>query len=132
MIPPVIAAIYAGLNALLLVWLTLRVVGHRRAGSVSLGDGGDETMMRSIRGHANAAETMPMALILLAVANLMGAPGLFLHLAGVVLTAGRLMHGLRFNGIGPVWFRVAGMALTLLSIVGLALGLTVWSLLWML
>lgn len=38
--PPAIAAFYAGLNALILIWLTVEVVLRRRSGPLSPGDGG--------------------------------------------------------------------------------------------
>lgn len=129
---PLITAFYAGLNALFLIWLATRVIRYRRAGVASIGDGGHEGLARSIRAHGNAAETMPVALILLGLAEMLGAPGFALHLAGAGLTAGRAMHGLRFNGVGPAWFRFAGMALTLAVTGLLALGLVGHSLLGML
>lgn len=132
MTPPVVTAFYAGLNALFFIWLTVRVIGYRRAGIASIGDGGHEGLARSIRAHGNAAEFMPIALILLALSEIFGAPGAALHLAGAGLTAGRAMHGLRFNGVGPAWFRFAGMALTLAVTGLLALGLVGHSLLGML
>lgn len=131
MIPPYIAAFYAGLNGLILLWLIAMVLRRRFALGVSLGDGGDEGLNRTIRGHANAAETIPIALILLAFAELMDAPAVALHVAGAAFTAGRLAHGLRFNGVGPAWFRQAGMALTLLVIALLASGVVGLALNWM-
>lgn len=123
MTPPLITALYAGLNALILIWLTVAVIRLRGAKHVSLGSGGDPALEKSVRGHANAAETMPMALILLALAELIGAPGVAVHLAGAALTVGRLLHGLHFNGYGPMTFRLVGMATTLVVMILLALGL---------
>lgn len=123
MTPPVVSAFYAGLNALILIWLVFEVVRLRRSRSISLGDGGDDEMGKVLRGHANAAETMPMALILLTLAELTGAPGVALHLAGVVFTAGRLMHALHFTGRAGSNFRPLGMVATLTATAVLALGL---------
>ena len=123
MTPPLISALYAGLNALIILWLATEVIRRRGALKLSLGDGGDAEMNRVIRGHANAAETIPVALVLLALSELIGAPAVALHLAGAALTAGRLLHGLHFTGRGPGAFRMVGMATTLLTITGLALGL---------
>ncbi len=123
MTPPIATALYAGLNALILAWLILLVVRRRGAARVSLGDGGDAELGRLIRGHANAAETMPMGLILLALAELLGAPGVAVHGAGAVFTLGRLLHALHFAGRGGMRFRAVGMALTLTATMLLALGL---------
>ena len=128
MTPPLLSALYAGLNALILVWLTVAVIRRRGALKLSLGDGGNREMERVIRGHANAAETMPIALILLLLAEMTGAPAVAIHAAGLTLTLGRLVHGLHFAAGGPGAFRIVGMAATLLAIGLLALGLAAHSL----
>ena len=124
MSPPVITALYAGLAALIYTWLTLAVIRHRRGKKISLGDGGDPAVEKSIRGQANAAETMPMILIMLGLTEMLGAPGFALHLAGLVFIIGRLLHGLHFNGYIGFQARPLGMGLTLLVQLVLALGLT--------
>ena len=123
MTPPVITAFYAGLNALVLIWLSFEVIRRRRGDRISLGDGGDPKFGKVIRGHANATETIPIALILLGLTELMGAPGVALHAAGIALTVGRVVHGLHFTGRLGFRFRPIGMLLTLLTIIVLALGL---------
>ena len=65
MTPPIITALYAGLAGLIYVWLTLAVVRHRRGKRISHGDGDDAKVAKSIRGQGNAAEQMPMILILM-------------------------------------------------------------------
>jgi hypothetical protein len=104
---------YAALCALILLALALRVSWVRRARGINLGDGGDPALLRAMRAHANAAEYMPLVLILMLVVELAGAAGWLLHTVGVALVTGRVLHGLGLNrsehaGIG----RVAGMALT--------------------
>jgi len=104
---------YAGLCALILLALALRVSWVRRARGINLGDAGDPALMRAVRAHANAAEYMPLILILLLVVELAGAAGWVLHAAGIALVTGRILHGLGLNrsdraGIG----RVVGMVLT--------------------
>ncbi|MEM7522778.1 MAG: MAPEG family protein [Pseudomonadota bacterium] len=124
MTAPVIAALYGGLNALILIWLTAEVVRQRQAGSIILGDGGDPAMTKLIRGHGNAAETIPLAIVLLTLAELIGAPGFALHIVGVILTFGRVMHALHFTGRAPsLLYRTMGMAATLIALVLLSLGL---------
>ncbi|MEM8751861.1 MAG: MAPEG family protein [Pseudomonadota bacterium] len=123
MTPPLVAALYAGLNGLILVWLVYEVVKRRRDGSIVLGDGGDPEMTKAIRGHANAAETMPMALVMLTLAELIGAPTVALHAAGAVFTVGRLLHALHFTGRASARFRMYGMASSLTAMGVLALGL---------
>lgn len=119
-----IVGFYLGLNALLLVWFVFKVVGLRRREQVSLGDGGNKHLQRVMRGHANAAETMPIFFIMLSVAALINTPGFVLHIFGALFTAGRVYHALFFvrekSGFNPRYY---GMLLTLIAIGGLALGL---------
>jgi uncharacterized membrane protein YecN with MAPEG domain len=114
----------AALTALFLV-LSWRVISYRRAHQVSLGDGGDPMLERRMRAQGNFAEYAPIGLILLLGAELAGAPGLWLHLTGLLLLTGRLMHGVGFSFFRQnIPLRVGGMVLTLTSlIVGAVSGL---------
>lgn len=123
MSPPFVTALYAGLNGLILLWLTWSVIARRRSGGVSLGDGGDEGFRKLIRGHANAAETIPIAVLLLLLTELIGAPAIAVHIAGAAFTIGRVLHALHFTGAARFRFRIYGMALTLIALAGLSLGL---------
>ena len=79
------------------------------------GDGDQKDLTRAIRGQANAAEQLPIALILLVMAEMLGAPALAIHVIGVTLLVGRVLHGLHFSRvIGHQW-RTVGMMLTLIS-----------------
>ncbi|HYT97321.1 MAG TPA: MAPEG family protein, partial [Casimicrobiaceae bacterium] len=107
---PAIAAFYAGLTGLLLIVLALRVSARRMRLKVSLGDGGDDSLRRAIRVHANAVEWALPILLLLVLAELNRAPPLLLHICGIALLIGRITHALavsrttkssgRFVGIG--------------------------------
>lgn len=125
MTPPVLTAFYGGLLALIYLWLTFRVIRTRRGGRISHGDGGDAAFAKTIRGQQNAAEQMPLIVIMLALAEMLGAPPVALHVLGVMVVVGRLLHGLHFNGMGPFIYRPIGMLLTLLVSGILALGLVV-------
>jgi uncharacterized membrane protein YecN with MAPEG domain len=85
-------ALYSGSLALWFLVLSARVVARRRTG-INLGDAGDPGMLRLIRGHANFAEYVPLALIMLAVLELAGISLYILHGLGLALLAGRLLHG---------------------------------------
>jgi len=123
MTPPVLSAVYAALCALWFLGLTYRVIRLRLRFKVAHGDGGEKLLIRAIRGQANAAEQLPIALILLVLAEMLGAPAVAIHVIGVALLAGRIIHGLHFaRVIGHNW-RPVGMGLTLLSTTVLALGI---------
>jgi uncharacterized membrane protein YecN with MAPEG domain len=94
-----IAALYAGVNILLLLVLALVVVLGRRRHKIRLGDGGNEDFARAQRAHANAAEYIPAGLVGLLMLALLepAAPLWLLHAAGATLTIGRLLHGVGLN-----------------------------------
>ncbi len=111
--PPVVVALYAALLALLYLGLGLRVIRLRRRLKVAVGDGGQPELQRAVRVHANFAEYVPLALVLLLLAELQGAPAWLLHALGLALLVGRLIHA---RGVSRTredfrW-RVAGMTLT--------------------
>lgn len=83
---------YAAVLAILLVTLSLRVIRARRTAHVAIGDGDDGTLRRRMRVQANCAEYAPMGLILLGMAELAGAHMGVLHVLGLMLVAGRLVH----------------------------------------
>lgn len=123
MTPPVITALYAGLAGLIYLWLTWAVIAHRRGNRISHGDGEDATFAKIIRGQGNAAEQMPMILIMMGLTEMLGAPAIAMHIAGIAFIVGRLVHGLHFNGHIGFWARPFGMLLTLITTLVLALGL---------
>lgn len=117
-----VTALYAGLNALILLVLAIRVSRQRGISKVGIGTGGDAPMERAMRIHANAAENIPIVLILLGLAEACGSGVVFLHGIGISLTVGRLLHawGLtrspnesfgRAAGIILTWFALAAGAI---------------------
>lgn len=84
--------LYAGLLALLYLLLSYRVIRQRVAARVAYGDGGDRELSLRIRVHGNFNEYVPLGLILLAGAELQGAPLALVHGLGAMLLAGRLAH----------------------------------------
>lgn len=119
-----ITALYAGLLALWVLFLAFGVVRFRWAKKVTLGDGGHAEGQVVIRGHANAVETVPLFLILLALIEGLGTPGWVVHLFGLVFLVGRVMHGLHFQKPRKgITLRFWGMILTILPTLFAALGL---------
>jgi uncharacterized membrane protein YecN with MAPEG domain len=89
----VVTPLYAGLLALWLLVMSLRVIDRRRAARVSLGDGGNPDLQRAIRGQANFCEYVPLALLLLAILELSRFSIYALHAIGIVLVVARVLHG---------------------------------------
>ena len=54
---------FAGAAAILHIWLAARVSRLRAAHKISIGDGGNEALVRRMRAHANYGESMPIILI---------------------------------------------------------------------
>ncbi len=115
-----ITGTYAAALTGLYLLLSARVILFRREHRINLGDGNDPEMLRRIRAHANFAEYAPLGIVLLAIAELQGEASLWLHLLGLMLLVGRLLHGVNFTfALKSMQMRVGGMVLTLLA---LALG----------
>ena len=115
-------ALYVGLNLLILAWLTVKTGLIRRSEKVSIGDGGNQRLIRIMRGHANALEAVPPTLIAMLVIALTGAPALVIHVLGCLLTVGRFLHALHFTAAdAPAWQRGGGFLLSTLAFAGAAL-----------
>jgi len=108
----IITAFYAGVLGLMYLGLSLRVVQFRRRG-IPLGDGGDQRMMRIIRGHGNFGEYVPLILVLMLILEL-GRTSLYvLHALGIALVAGRVLHGYALSfSVRSRFGRLWGAALT--------------------
>ncbi len=87
-----ITALYASLLVPLYIYLAVRVIRVRFRAHVSVGDGGDKSLLRRMRVHANFAEYVPVALILMGLAESLGLDARALHGAGVTLLLGRAAH----------------------------------------
>ncbi|CAA9892205.1 Inner membrane protein YecN [Candidatus Methylobacter favarea] len=114
-----ISSFYAALSALLIVWLSLRVIKLRRAKKVRFGDGGEPKLQVAIRAQANATEYIPVALILLILLELDGGHLALVHSGGIAMLVGRIVHA-RGLLTGSLRYRVLGMQITLFTVIGLA------------
>lgn len=119
-----IAAVYIGINILILVVLAFLVIAARFKHKIVLGDGGSDAMSRAIRAHANAAETIPAGLVGLLVLALLNeaAPGWLLHLSGATLTLGRLIHAIGLHHSARNLGRMLGMILTAFALILIGAG----------
>ena len=110
---------YTAVNALILLVLSMRVVRARFATNTAIGDGGKAEMAAPLRAHANNAEYVPIALILLwALASPLGRSIWVIHGMGVTFTVGRILHAIGLSrSLGPSSLRFAGMVLTWIALV---------------
>ena len=94
-----ITSLYAIVLAVIFLILWINVSKTRSALSLSIGDGGNVDLHERVRRHGNFVEWVPMILILMMLAEAQGAGPLWLHAAGALTVAGRVLHpfGLRAN-----------------------------------
>jgi uncharacterized membrane protein YecN with MAPEG domain len=110
----IVTAFYASLLAALYLALSVRVIGWRRQRRVELGHGEDGQLLRRMRVHANFAEYVPFALLLMALAEYITAPRLLIHLVGLSLVTGRLLHAYGLSQTPHILrYRAWGITLTL-------------------
>jgi uncharacterized membrane protein YecN with MAPEG domain len=81
-------------------WLGVRIVKLRRAHQVSVGDGGNEALLRRMRAQANFHEAVPLTLILFGLVEAAGRGGVWLAPLGAVFLLGRIAHAFGMDGDG--------------------------------
>lgn len=113
-----VTSLYAALNAFLTLALGVNVSRVRTQHKVFRGDGGHAGLGAAIRAHGNNAEHVPLALILLLVAELGGGNSTALHVFGGALLVARLAHAFGMLRGSPV--QAVGALLTLVVQLGLA------------
>ena len=116
-VAPVITSFYAGVLGVLAVILTIQVIVQRVQLGIEFGDGGKITMAQSIRAHANFIEHVPLSLLILAFAEVMGGNVLIIHGLGIILLLARLLSAIGLSrSLGPSFARQSGASATLLVI----------------
>jgi len=118
------AALWIGVNLILLVYLSFRVGQARMRYKINLGDGENPEMTKAIRTHANYAEYAPAALLGLFVLAALGAGTMIIHVLGGAFLFARIAHLLGLGmGVWPQGRGVgaAGSALVLLATAGFLL-----------
>ncbi len=117
-----VTALYAGLLAPLFIFLAFRVIDARRGAQIAIGDGGNKDLLRRMRVHANFAEYVPLAVILLGLAESLKTDSRLLHALGAALVLARLSHAWGVSQPKEnLRFRQAGMATTFTMIIVAAL-----------
>ena len=102
----------AALTALYLV-LSFHVIRRRRIAKASLGTRGDQALERAIRAHGNFAEYVPLALVLMTLAEMRGISPLALHATGLVLLLARILHAYSISNVREdLRMRIVGMLAT--------------------
>lgn len=120
MAPPVITALYGALNAILNIYLANNVSTARRKHGVSVGTGESKELLLASRIHSNNAEFVPLAIVMMLLAEMLGGAGVLLHVYGGLLLLARLLHAYGMPRKAPNPFRFTGIALTWTLIVAVS------------
>ncbi len=106
-----ITLIIAAAAVLLNIWIATRVGRARSSENVSVGDGGNELVIRRMRAHSNYVEYTPFFLILLGLIELAAGSSIWLWGLAIVFILGRIAHAFGMDGIGK--WRMIGTIATL-------------------
>ncbi|ELY2860100.1 MAPEG family protein [Cronobacter sakazakii] len=123
-----VSALYAVLGALLLMKFSFDVVRLRMQYRVAYGDGGFSELQSAIRIHGNAVEYLPIGLLLLLFIEMNGAQNWMLHVCGLLLLVGRLMHYYGYHHRLLRWRR-SGMSATYIALLMMVLA-NIWYMPW--
>jgi uncharacterized protein len=116
-VTPFVAAAYAAFLGLLAVALTVRVIMGRVKTGIQAGDGGNAQLAQAIRAHANFTEQVPLALLLIVLAEAAGTPTGLIHALGLALVLARLASAWGLShSLGPTMPRQAGAGATALVV----------------
>lgn len=108
-----VTPLYAALLALIFVALSIRTIRLRRRYRVGVGDGNHAELQRAARVHANFAEYVPLALLLIYFVETGGGPQWLIHALSFALLCGRLLHAWGVSQVRENYrYRTIGMALT--------------------
>lgn len=116
-VTPFVSAAYAAFLGILAVALTVRVILCRVKTGIQAGDGGNAELAQAIRAHANFTEQVPLALLLIALAEATGAPTILILALGSGLVIARLASAWGLShSLGPTMPRQAGAGATALVV----------------
>jgi len=123
---PIIVPAYAAVLGLFYIFLSSRVIRSRVANRVKIGTGGNRGLERRMRIHANFAEYVPLALLLLFFMEAQGRATWLLHVLCIALLLARFGHAyalwdekeifrLRVASVGTTFFVIASASLSVLA-----------------
>lgn len=111
----------AALAALINIWLAVRIGRVRGSEKVSIGDGGNDKVLRRMRAQANFIENTPFVLVLIAALELAGHGSVMLWSIGYIYMACRVAHGYGMDGGALQLGRMIGTIATLLILLILSI-----------
>ena len=98
------------------IWLSVNAMLTRRAAKVSVGTGGNTILERAVRAQGNAAEYIPLMVVLVLLMELQGMISWVVMVLAMVFVMGRASHAYGLLVAEPkrkdFGWRVRGMAMT--------------------
>ncbi|MCF8470327.1 MAG: MAPEG family protein [Parvibaculum sp.] len=97
-----IVGVYAGINILINLFLAYRVSSNRIRSNVMTGTdaAADEGLYNASRAHITNTEYTPLTLVGLVVLHMLSASIYVLHIVGLTLTIGRVLHAIGVSRTG--------------------------------
>jgi uncharacterized membrane protein YecN with MAPEG domain len=110
---PIIVPAYAAVLTFMFILLSARVIRMRQTARIGIGPGGNSRLERLMRVHANFAEYVPLALLLLGFVEMQGNPRWLLHALCLALVAGRVVHAIGVSQEREdIRLRIVGVTIT--------------------
>ena len=106
--------------AIINLWLTIRVGQMRQATKTAHGDDGGGPLTRRMRAQLNFVENTPFVLMLVAAIEISGRGNPWLTWVVGIYMLGRVAHGIGMDGESVTKLRMAGVMITMLTLLGLA------------
>ena len=121
-----ITPMYAAIFALILVFLSLRVIRLRFKLKLAFGDGKDKSLKRAMRVHGNFIEYVPMALLMMYFVELQLNNPTLVHGLGIALLISRCAHIYGVSQLKEIiQIRMVGMFLTFSALITAAFSLLI-------
>jgi uncharacterized protein len=118
-----VSTLYGGLNALLVIALGISVTRLRAKTGALAGVPQPKELTLPVRAHGNAAEWVPLGLVLLLVLELSGAGSRFsMHLTGGSFFLARVLHAVGFHSKTTA-LGIAGAALNYVVLIAMSVWL---------
>ncbi|MEC4727107.1 MAPEG family protein [Shewanella sp. D64] len=120
---PNITLIFIAIFTIFQVIIT-NLVGYARIkNQVHFYDEGDIDLRRRQRAHANFTETVPITLLAMGGAEILGTDQMLVLLGGLILLTGRIWHYYVIRTVGWSNGRAASMMLTFIVMIGFSLSI---------
>jgi uncharacterized protein len=120
---PEITITFIAIFALFQMVITVLTGKARIKNEVHFYDGGDMDLRRRVRAHGNFTETVPITLLAMMGAEMLGTTSMLIWAGGITLLIGRLWHYYVIRTVGWSNGRAASMMLTFIAMGGFALAI---------